>query len=77
MIILESQRDHYGFGGGLERHSSKSPPPFKDAVIVEKKNRDVDYTAKFTEERKGKRVNMMLMKQNQQKVLWIRCGYED
>jgi len=55
MIILESQRDHYGFGGGLERHSSKSPPPFKDAVIVEKKNRDVDYTAKFTEERKGKK----------------------
>lgn len=51
MIILESQSDHYGFGGGLERHSSKSPPPFKDAVIVEKKDRDVEYTAKFTEER--------------------------
>lgn len=51
MIILESQSDHYGFGGGLERHSSKSLPPFKDAVIVEKKDRDVEYTAKFTEER--------------------------
>lgn len=46
---------------GLERHNSKTLPHSKMRCNIEKKDRDVDFTAKFAEERKGKRANMMLM----------------